>query len=94
MLQSIPLPVMGGILTLLFGAITVVGLNVIVRAEVDLTDPRNIAIAALILILGIGGLQVAAGSFVLQGIGLAAVAGVALNLVLPRAVGREGGKAA
>jgi len=44
MLQTIPSPVMGGIMLLLFGAITVVGLNTLVRAQKDLTEPRNLAI--------------------------------------------------
>ncbi len=82
-LQTIPTPVMGGILMLLFGAITVVGLNSLVRARHDLTQPRNLAIVALILVSGIGGLKLTYGDFALGGIGLAGVVGVLLNLILP-----------
>ncbi len=85
LLQTIPVPVMGGIMLLLFGAITVVGLNSLVRAGEDLTEPRNLAIVALILVFGIGGMSLPAGKFTLEGIGLAGILGVFLNLVLPYA---------
>jgi uracil permease len=84
LLQTIPVPVMGGIMLLLFGAITVVGLNTLVRAGEDLTEPRNLSIVALILVFGIGGMSFSLGKFTLGGIGLAGVSGVVLNLVLPR----------
>jgi uracil permease len=83
-LQTVPVPVMGGIMLLLFGAITVVGLNSLVKAGEDLTEPRNLAIVALILVFGIGGMAFSASEFALKGIGLAGVTGVVLNLVLPR----------
>lgn len=82
-LQTIPVPVMGGIMLLLFGAITVVGLNSLVRAGEDLTEPRNLAIVALILVFGIGGMAFSVNEFTLKGIGLAGIAGVLLNLILP-----------
>ena len=78
-LQTIPVPVMGGIMLLLFGAITVVGLNTLVKAGEDLTDARNLSIVAIILVFGIGGMSL----FKLGGIGLAGIVGVVLNLVLP-----------
>ena len=80
LLQTIPVPVMGGIMLLLFGAITVVGLNTLVRAGEDLTEARNMIIVAVILVFGIGGMSL----FTLGGIGLAGIIGVVLNLVLPR----------
>lgn len=82
-LQTIPVPVMGGIMLLLFGAIMVVGLNTLVKSGEDLLKPRNLSIVALILIFGIGGMSFSAGQFQLQGIGLAGILGVILNLVLP-----------
>lgn len=84
LLQTIPTPVMGGIMLLLFGAIMVVGLNSLVKAGDDLMEPRNLAIVALILVFGIGGMSFSAGEFNLQGIGLAGILGVVLNLILPR----------
>jgi len=79
LLQTIPVPVMGGIMLLLFGAITVVGLNTLVKAGEDLTEARNMIIVAVILVFGIGGMSL----FTLGGIGLAGIIGVVLNLVLP-----------
>ena len=87
LLSTIPVPVMGGIMVLLFGAITVVGMNTLVRSGDNLMEPRNLAIVALILVLGIGGMTFNIGEFSLGGIGLAAIAGVVLNLLLPG--GRE-----
>ncbi|MDK2957841.1 MAG: uracil permease [Desulfovibrionales bacterium] len=85
LLQTIPVPVMGGIMVLLFGAITVVGINTLVRAGEDLMHPRNLAIVAVILIFGVGGMSLPTGAGTrLEGIGLAGIVGVALNLVLPR----------
>lgn len=83
-LQTIPVPVMGGILILLFGAIMVVGLNALVKAQVDLMKPRNLAIVAIIVIFGVGGMTFSAGEFTLKGIGLAGIVGVILNLILPK----------
>lgn len=82
-LSTIPSPVMGGIMLLLFGAIMVVGMNNIVKAGEDVTEARNLTIIALILVFGIGGMSFSAGKFTLEGIGLAGILGVVLNLVLP-----------
>jgi uracil permease len=82
-LQTIPTPVMGGIMILLFGAISVVGMNLLVRAGEDLVRPRNMTIVAVVLVFGIGGMMFKAGDFTLQDIGLAGVVGIILNLVLP-----------
>ncbi len=83
LLQTIPSPVMGGIMLLLFGAIMVIGLNTLVQSKEDLMEARNLTIVALILIFGIGGMSFSAGEFTLQGIGLAGVLGVLMNIFLP-----------
>ncbi|GGX77584.1 uracil permease [Litchfieldella qijiaojingensis] len=85
LLQTIPGPVMGGIMTLLFGSIAVVGMNTLVRAGHSLTAPRNLVVVSLILVFGIGGMQIGGGQFVLQGVSLAALVGIVLNWVLPPA---------
>jgi uracil permease len=82
-LQSIPAPVMGGIMILLFGAITVVGINTLVRAGEDLMQARNLAIVAVILVFGIGGMSFGISEVTISGIGLAGITGVVLNLILP-----------
>ena len=84
LLATIPLPVMGGILVLLFGTIVVVGMNSLVRAGQDLMEPRNLAIIAVILVFGVGGMTFNAGAFSLKGIGLAGIIGIILNLILPK----------
>ncbi len=84
LLQTIPAPVMGGIMILLFGAITVIGLNTLVKSGEDLTEARNLSVVALILVFGIGGMSFSAGEFTLQGIGLAGISGVVMNAILPR----------
>ncbi|WP_163557447.1 uracil-xanthine permease family protein [Halomonas sp. NO4] len=83
LLQTIPGPVMGGIMTLLFGSIAVVGMNTLVRAGHSLTAPRNLVVVSLILVFGIGGMQFGGGQFTLQGVSLAALVGIVLNWVLP-----------
>ncbi|WP_423821894.1 uracil-xanthine permease family protein [Salinisphaera sp. SPP-AMP-43] len=88
-LASIPTPVMGGIIVLLFGAIVVVGMNSLMQSGEDLTESRNMSIVGLILICGIGGLTFSFGRFSLQGIALAGVLGVVLNLVLPQSSSRR-----
>lgn len=85
LLNSIPVPVMGGIMVLLFGAIAVIGINTLVRAGEDLMQARNLTIVALILVFGIGGMQFDLAVVKLSGIGLAGIAGVVLNLILPKA---------
>jgi len=90
LLQTVPVPVMGGIMLLLFGAIAVVGLNTLVRAGHDLLEPRNLAVVALTVVFGIGGMEVVLGPLQLKGIGLAGVAGVLLNLILPGRVPEAG----
>ncbi len=82
-LKTVPAPVMGGILILLFGMIAAVGVRTLVTAKPDLTATRNLAIIAVVLIVGIGGATLEAGSFKLGGIGLSGVVGVLLNLILP-----------
>ena len=84
-LATIPAPVMGGIMVLLFGTIAVVGMNSLVKAGDDLMKPRNLAVIAVVLVFGLGGLELSAGVFSAKGIGLAGLTGLVLNLVLPRA---------
>ena len=83
LLQTIPMPVMGGIMMLLFGSIAGIGLKTIMEGRVDLSSPRNLCIVSVTLVSGIGGLGVTVGSFSLQGISLCGVLAVLLNLLLP-----------
>ena len=87
LINTIPQPVMGGVSILLFGIIASSGLRMLVDNKVDFGNNRNLVIASIILVLGIGGAFVkVSDSFQLQGMALAAICGVVLNLILP---GRE-----
>ena len=83
LLQVIPQAVLGGIMLLLFGSIAAVGVQNMIRNHVDFGVTRNIIIASIILTTGIGGAVLNVGSFSLSGIGLAALIGLLLNLILP-----------
>lgn len=84
LLNTIPVPVMGGIMVLLFGAIAIIGVSTLIRAGTDLMQPRNLSIAAIILVFGIGGMSFDVAIVKLGGIGLAGIVGVLLNLFLPK----------
>ncbi|WP_281648673.1 uracil-xanthine permease family protein [Parendozoicomonas sp. Alg238-R29] len=89
LLATIPTPVMGGIMVLLFGSIAVVGLSTLIKARVDLSLPRNLVIVALVLVFGLGNLSVEIFGLTLKGVSLCAVAAVLLNLLLPHVDGED-----
>jgi len=82
LLQTVPVPVMGGVMILLFGVIASVGAGSL--KKVDFNDPRNLVIFALIMGAGLAAPAIVLGGVTLQGIGLAGVVGVLLNLFLPK----------
>jgi uracil permease len=84
LISSIPTPVMGGVSILLFGIIASSGLRMLVDSRIDFGDKRNLVISSVILVIGIGGavLKITDG-FQIQGMALAAICGVILNLILP-----------
>lgn len=82
-LLGMPVPVMGGILCLLFGSIAVVGINILIRHNVDLADARNLSIVSVTLVFGIGGMAIGNQTVTLQGISLCGVVAILLNLMLP-----------
>ncbi|KAA0873852.1 uracil-xanthine permease family protein [Nitrincola tapanii] len=85
LLQTIPTPVMGGILILLFGSIAAVGMNTLIKARVDMAQQRNLVIVATVLVFGIGGMALGDGDLSLQGVSLCGVVAILLNLILPHA---------
>ncbi len=89
LLQTIPVPVMGGIMILLFGSIAAVGLNTLIKNQVDLHKARNLVIVGVTLVFGIGGMAFGIGEFSLQGISLCGVVAILLNLVLPKDLGES-----
>ena len=84
LLRSIPSAILGGIMLLLFGTIASVGVNNLIKNKVDLGKTRNIIIISITLTSGIGGAVLSWGNFTLSGIGLSAIVGVILNLILPQ----------
>ncbi|GAA3718539.1 solute carrier family 23 protein [Salinicoccus jeotgali] len=88
--QSIPTPVMGGVSILLFGIIASSGLRMLIDEQVNLDSKRNLVISSVILVVGIGKahLDFTIGNipFNLEGMALAAVAGILLNAILPKEV--------
>ncbi|WP_158134132.1 uracil-xanthine permease family protein [Vibrio navarrensis] len=89
LLLTIPVPVMGGIMILLFGSIATVGLNTLIKNHVDLHKSRNLVIVAVTLVFGIGGMAFGIGEFSLQGVSLCGIVAIALNLILPQDLGEN-----
>jgi uracil permease len=83
-IRSIPVQVMGGICILLFGIIASAGVRMLVEAGIDFSHKRNLIIASVILVIGIGGAKVHVGGLEIGEMSLATYVGVLLNLVLPR----------
>jgi uracil permease len=86
-LQTVPVPVLGGLSIVLFGMIAAVGMRTLVEAQVDFKKSRNMLVVGLILVFGLGvsGLSspITIGDVSVSGLAVAAVVGVIANLVLP-----------
>ncbi|HYQ80825.1 MAG TPA: uracil permease [Anaeromyxobacteraceae bacterium] len=87
LIRTIPVQVMGGICILLFGIIASAGVRMLVEAGIDFSQKRNLIIASVVLVLGIGDAKVRLLGVDLHGMALATWAGILLNLVLPRGAG-------
>lgn len=84
LIQTIPTAVLGGISILLFGIIASSGLRMLVDQRIDFGNNRNLVISSVILVIGIGGAALEiTEAFAIEGMALAAIIGVILNLVLP-----------
>ncbi|MCZ2257091.1 solute carrier family 23 protein [Sporosarcina sp. G11-34] len=84
LIATIPTSVLGGISILLFGIIASSGLRMLVDHKIDFGNQRNLVIASIILVIGIGGATIKfSDTFEIEGMALAAIMGVLLNLVLP-----------
>jgi len=86
LIRSIPTQVMGGICILLFGIIASAGIRMLVEAGIDFSQKRNLIIASVVLVVGIGGARIHIGPVELGEMSLATYVGIILNLVLPRGV--------
>ena len=90
LVNSIPTAIVGGVSFVLYGMISAVGVRNVVENKVDLTKSRNLIIAAVIFVCGLGftttgGITFTVGSadITLTGLAIAALAGVVLNAILP-----------
>jgi uracil permease len=84
LIGTIPTPVMGGVSILLFGIIASSGLRMLVDSKIDFGNKRNLVISSVILVIGIGGAVIKVSeSLQIQGMALAAICGVLLNIILP-----------
>lgn len=81
--ETIPNCVLGGACIVLYGMISSVGLRTLVENKVDFTKNRNLCIAAVMLVLSMGGAKIGTPVFNFSGIGLGIIAGILLNLFLP-----------
>lgn len=89
-IETIPTAVLGGISILLFGIIASSGLRMLVDNNIDFGEKRNLVISSVILVIGIGGAKIEfSESFSIEGMALAAIVGVVLNLILPGRVKEE-----
>ena len=84
LIQAIPLPVMGGVSIVVFGLITIAGARIWVDNKVDFTNPANLLVAAITLVLGTGDFTLKFGDFALGGIGTATFGAVLLHALLRR----------
>lgn len=88
LIGSMPAAIVGGISFILYGMISAIGVRNIVENKVDFTKSRNLIIAAVILVCGLGfsgGLtfNIAGTSVTLTSLAIAAIAGIVLNAILP-----------
>ena len=87
-INSIPAAIIGGVSFILYGMISAIGVRNVVENKVDLTNSRNLIIAAVILVCGLGfsgGLTFTIGgtTLTLTSLAIAAIAGIVLNAILP-----------
>ncbi len=88
LINTIPSAIVGGVSFILYGMISAIGVRNVVENHVDLTNSRNLIIAAVILVCGLGftngiTFTVGSASITLTSLAIAALAGIILNAILP-----------
>ncbi len=91
LIGTIPPAVMGGVSILLFGIIASAGLRMLVDNGIDYSNKRNLVISSVIMVIGVGGAALRLHSIhvELEGMALATIVGIVLNLVLPKEIGTQ-----
>jgi uracil permease len=80
LIQSIPVPVMGGVSLLLFGVIAASGIRVLAESNIDYNNPLNLMLTAIVLGLGVSTASITVGTITLKGMSLATVVAIILSL--------------
>jgi len=93
LISTIPTSVMGGVSMMLFGIIASSGVRVLINNKIDFSKQRNLIIAAVILVSGIGGLSISFGKVTIAGMALSAIIGIILHQILPEKEAAYGTKA-
>lgn len=83
-IAAIPFAVMGGVSMVLYGFIGANGLKVLKNSNTDLNKTRNIIIVSIMIVIGLGGSLIRFGAFEMPAMGIAAILGIVLNLILPK----------
>lgn len=83
LLSSIPTPVIGGISIALFGVIASSGLKILVENKIDFDHKKNLLIASVILVSGIGGLTLQVAGLQITGVAFSTLLGIILYQILP-----------
>ena len=81
LIQTIPVPVMGGVSFLLYGMIAASGLRLIVEEKVNYSRSRNLALSAVVLVTGLSGAFIQIKEVQLKGMALATIVGMLLSLI-------------
>jgi len=81
LVNSIPVPVMGGVSLLLFGVIAASGVRMLVESKVDYSQPKNIVLTSVVLVVGLSGASINIGSVELKGMALATLLAILVSLV-------------
>ncbi|AGM98962.1 uracil-xanthine permease family protein [Streptococcus iniae] len=82
-IQSIPSPVIGGISIALFGVIASSGLKILIESKVDMDRKKNLLIASVIMVSGIGGLMLQIKGLQISGVAFSTLLGIILYQILP-----------
>lgn len=87
LVSTIPTPVLGGVSLLLYGFIAINGVKVLIQNQIDFSKTKNVVVASVMLVLGLGGaaISIVSGdlSVTISGMSLAAIVGILINLLLP-----------
>ena len=73
---------MGGVSLLLFGIIAASGIRMLVEANIDYGNPKNLILTSIVLIVGISGISIQLGAVTLSGMGLATIVAIVISCYL------------